>query len=135
VVGSFQVQNIGDAGSLLNWTINTSSISWGTWTYNPPSGENLTPEAGPKTVQVTVVAPEDGNTNFEGYVRVENLQDLTDFDLIPVSLKTSTDTHTTQGMLHQKYLGFLSQHFFSSLLLLLETVFKNHTLLLRHILE
>ncbi len=43
VSGSFQLQNIGDTGSLLNWTINTSSINWGTWSYTPESGENLTP--------------------------------------------------------------------------------------------
>jgi hypothetical protein len=88
VNGSFQLQNIGDAGSLLNWTINTSSITWGTWSFTPESGEDLTPEAGQVIVHVSVVAPSQGNTQFEGYLRIENINDPTDFDTIPVILKT-----------------------------------------------
>ena len=100
VNGSFQVQNIGDTGSLLNWTINTSSITWGTWSYTPESGENLTPEDGQVTVHVSVVAPNQENTEFEGYVRVENQDDPADFDLIPVYLKTPVNTHAVQTMPH-----------------------------------
>jgi hypothetical protein len=100
VQGSFQVQNIGDLGSLLNWTINLSSITWGTWTVTPESGENLTPEEGQITVQVSVVAPNEENTEFEGYIRVENQDNSTDFAIIPVYLKTPTDTHTQQTMNH-----------------------------------
>ena len=88
VDGIFQVQNIGDAGSLLNWTINTSSITWGIWSFNPESGENLTPENGQVTVQVSVVAPNEKNSEFQGDLRVENQQNSTDFCLIPVYLKT-----------------------------------------------
>ncbi|HWR63788.1 MAG TPA: aryl-sulfate sulfotransferase [Candidatus Thermoplasmatota archaeon] len=88
VQGSFQVKNIGDVGSLLNWTINTSSIPWGTWSCSPSSGDNLTPEAGPSTVNVSVTAPDQPKSNFEGYLRVENINDSTDFELIPVTLTT-----------------------------------------------
>jgi len=88
VNGIFQLQNIGDSGSLLNWTINISSIDWGTWTFTPESGENFTPENGPLTVQVSVVAPDKLNTEFEGYIRVENRQNPEDFDVVPVYLKT-----------------------------------------------
>jgi hypothetical protein len=88
VNGSFQVENIGDSGSLLNWTVNISSISWGTWTIAPGSGEHLTPEDGPVTVQVSVIAPDEPKSSFEGYIRVENRNDPTDFKLIPVILKT-----------------------------------------------
>ena len=100
VNGSFQVQNVGDAGSLLNWTINTSSISWGTWSYTPESGENLTPEDGQVTVHVSVVAPNQENTEFQGYIRVENRDNSTDFDVIPVYLKTPVNTHAVQTMTH-----------------------------------
>ena len=100
VQGSFQVQNIGDLGSLLNWRINMSSMTWGTWTVTPESGENLTPEEGQITVQVSVVAPNEENTEFEGYIRVENQDNATDFAVIPVYLKTPTDTHTQQTMNH-----------------------------------
>jgi hypothetical protein len=106
VNGTFQIQNIGDDGSLLNWDIDTSSITWGTWSYTPSSGTNLTPADGQVTVQVSVVAPTEGNTEFEGYIRVENQDNSTDFSLIPVYLKTpvSIDLYFQQffkGMFQQ----------------------------------
>jgi len=100
VNGSFQVQNIGDPGSLLNWTTNVSSLDWGTWTFNPESGENLTPEDGQVTVQVSVVAPNEKNSEFQGYIRVENRDNSTDFDVISVYLKTPISTHAVQTMAH-----------------------------------
>jgi len=92
VTGSFQVQNIGDSGSLLNWTVNISLLTWGTWTITPDSGEHLTPEDGSLTVHVSVIAPTDKNTDFEGYLRVENQNDSSDFENIPISLKTHLDS-------------------------------------------
>ncbi|KYK31762.1 MAG: hypothetical protein AYK22_07775 [Thermoplasmatales archaeon SG8-52-3] len=86
--GSFIVKNIGGPGSKLNWEINISSIDWGSWTFNPDSGINLTPEDGEVTVQVSLIAPDDAEAVFEGYVKVENKNDTTDFDVIPVYLKT-----------------------------------------------
>jgi hypothetical protein len=88
VTGSFTVQNIGDAGSLLNWTINASLMTWGTWTFMPQTGKNLTPEEGSITAQVSVVAPKENHGTFQGYLRVENINDSSDFDIIPVSLTT-----------------------------------------------
>ncbi len=88
VGGFFQVQNVGDAGSLLNWSVNTSSINWGTWSITPTSGEDLTPEDGQVTVQVSVVAPNEKNSEFQGDLKVENKENSTDFCLIPVYLKT-----------------------------------------------
>ncbi len=88
VVGNFQIENIGDNESLLNWTIDTSSISWGTWTFNPESGTRLTPEDGSITVLATVKAPDDPETDFEGLIQVENINDPTDYGIILVTLKT-----------------------------------------------
>jgi hypothetical protein len=107
VSGSFQVQNIGDPGSLLNWTIDTSSISWGTWSFNPESGENLIPENGQVIIQVSVVAPAEQETEFTGYIRVENLNDNSDFELIPVALATPVNTHAFQKTFHQFILNFI----------------------------
>jgi len=87
VHGSFQVENIGDPNSTLNWTVDTYP-AWGTWSFTPPSGENLTPEEGTTTVQVYVTAPDQGNTESQGYIRVINVDNSSDFNLIPVSLKT-----------------------------------------------
>jgi hypothetical protein len=92
VTGSFQVRNIGDPGSLLNWAINVSSLNWGTWSFHPEVGENLTPEDGPVVVQVSVVAPNQKNSEFTGAIRVENRDNSTDFAVIPVDLKTPTST-------------------------------------------
>jgi hypothetical protein len=96
VIGSFQLENIGDAGSLLNWTINTSSITWGTWSFNPVSGKDLTPEDGEVTVQVSVVVPDQGNTEFQGYLLVENQNDSSDTDVIPVYLHTPVNIQEIQ---------------------------------------
>jgi hypothetical protein len=107
VVGSFQVQNIGDAGSLLNWTVNTSSITWGTWSFTPTSGEDFTPEDGQVTVHVSVVAPNEKNSEFQGYLRVENQDNSTDFCLIPVYLKTPL----SQDLYFQQFFERIFQQF------------------------
>lgn len=88
VIGSFQVHNIGDNDSLLNWTVNASSITWGTWSFTPASGQGLTPQEGIVMVQVSVVAPNEEDMIFQGSLRVENQENSSDFELIPVYLKT-----------------------------------------------
>ena len=40
------------------------------------------------TVNVDVVVPDQENSEFEGFVRVENQDDPEDFELIPITLKT-----------------------------------------------
>jgi pectin methylesterase-like acyl-CoA thioesterase len=54
-------------------------------------GQDLTPEDGLVNVQVTVIAPDDKNKEFTGYVRVENTENTADFGLIPVNLQTPKD--------------------------------------------
>ncbi len=88
VTGSFTVQNVGGPGSLLNWTVNTSLLTWGAWTITPTSGARLSPEDGSVTVHVSVVVPDKDNQEFQGYLRVENQQNASDFANIPVSLTT-----------------------------------------------
>jgi hypothetical protein len=88
VTSSFQLQNIGAPGSLLNWTVVSSSIGWGIWEFNPESGKNLTPEKGSITVRASVVAPDEINKRYEGYIRVENELNPEDYDVISVLLKT-----------------------------------------------
>jgi hypothetical protein len=109
VNGSFQVQNIGAPGSLLNWTINVSSLTWGIWSCTPDSGENLTPEDGQVTVSVSVIAPNEKKSTFEGNLRVENKDNPNDFDVIPVSLKTPATAHMTP------FLWTLMQQFFNKI--------------------
>jgi hypothetical protein len=129
VNGTFQIQNVGDTGSLLNWTINTSSISWGTWSFNPGSGVNLTPADGQVTVLATVVSPDEPESEFEGYLRVENIDDPTDFDIIPVSLTTPVDTHNAQKITYQSLLHMIQHHSLISNLLFLKTFFRTYRFL------
>ena len=111
VNGSFQVENIGDTRSLLNWTVNTSLLSWGTWTFTPPQGENLTPEDGRVFVNVSVVVPNEKNKNFQGYIRVENVQNPNDFSVIPVTLKTpATNNLPHAGLFYQWFEHFVQCH-------------------------
>lgn len=107
VNGSFIVQNIGDSGSLLNWTINNSMISWGTWSFNPSSGENLTPEDGQVTVHVSVVAPNEEKSDFSGYIQVENIDNPEDYELIMVKLETPVNHHSVIKMIYQFLCRFL----------------------------
>jgi hypothetical protein len=87
VYGSFQVQNIGDNGSLLNWTVN-NTLTWGNWTFSHSSGEELTPEQGPVTVDVHVVTPKEKDTVFQGNLTIVNKENSSDYCIIPVRLTT-----------------------------------------------
>jgi hypothetical protein len=111
VDGSFQVENIGGVDSLLNWKINISTIDWGTWIFSPDAGENLTSQEGKITIHVTVIAPTINNSEFEGYIRVENTDNPNDFDVIPVYLKTPVDVHPVQ-MIHSVLFQLKLRHFF-----------------------
>jgi len=101
VFGSFQVQNIGDEGSLLNWRINTSSITWGIWEFSPEYGENLTPEDGIVTVQISVIAPNETNSEFQGYIKVDNKDNSSDFNLIPVYLGTPVNKNFLHTLMYR----------------------------------
>ena len=107
VHGSFLVQNIGDSGSLLNWTVNNTLIDWGTWSFNPSSGENLTPEDGKITVQVSVVAPDEKESEFSGYIKIENINNPDDFELILVNLITPVNHHLIYKMIFKFFSRFL----------------------------
>ena len=96
VDGSFQVRNVGAAGSLLNWTVN-NSLSWGTWTFTPQSGQNLTPEQGLVTVNVHVVVPNEKNKQFSGFLRVQNKNNASDYDTVSVTLTTPAHSILSDG--------------------------------------
>jgi hypothetical protein len=106
--GSFQIQNIGSPNSSLDWEVE-SFPSWGTWSFSPEAGENLTPEEGKITVQVTVIAPNQENTEFEGLIRVVNKDNPDDFLEIPIKLKTPVNDFIVQM---KSYYSLLKQKFF-----------------------
>jgi hypothetical protein len=87
VTGSFELANIGDEDSLLDWEI-LSYPGWGLWSFNPRSGTDVTPGEGSQVIQVSVTSPLDKNTIFNGSITVTNTGDSSDFCIIPVSLST-----------------------------------------------
>ena len=85
--GSITLANIGEQNSRLSWGID-SYPSWGTWSFTPSSGQHLSPEDGPVTIQVMVIAPNQKDSQFTGDIKIVNLQDFGDYRIISVSLST-----------------------------------------------
>ncbi len=88
IKGNFTVENIGATFSNLSWEI-TSWPAWGTWTFTPTNGSNLTPEHGLVTINVSVQAPIKRNTQFTGNITVVNIHNSSDYDTVSVSLATT----------------------------------------------
>lgn len=84
---SFIIWNDGDFGSSIDWEI-LSWPEWGVWTFEPNYGENLKPEDGELTIDVTVTAPDEKDKKYAGYIKVVNKNDISDYCLIHISLKT-----------------------------------------------
>jgi hypothetical protein len=84
VTGSFEVSNVGEPLSELDWEI-ASWPEWGTWTFDPSNGTDLTPEDGEVTVDVEVIWPEEANG---GEVKIVNCENPYDFCIISISLPT-----------------------------------------------
>ena len=101
VTGQFTVANGGFPGTALDWEI-ASFPDWGDWTFTPDSGNDL---AGTTTVQVSVVAPGDANSEFTGTVTVVNKEDSSDTGTISVSLVTPKNK-----AIHSIFQQFFEQH-------------------------
>ena len=103
--GSFTVENIGEPNSMLDWEIE-SHPDWGTWTISPESGDDLKPEDEPITISVSVVAPDEKNTEFTGNLSVVNKENASDYESIPISLTTSKN----RLYINIPFLRFLEKH-------------------------
>ena len=86
VTGTFEVGNIGEIGSLLNWKVD-SWPTWGTWSFTPKNGTAL-PKGSWVNITATVIAPSEKPKEFSGKITVINTDDSTDFCEIDVTLKT-----------------------------------------------
>jgi len=85
VQAEFDVENIGEPNSELNWEIDEYP-DWGTWTFTPDSGTGLTPEDGAVTIDVEVVVPEEPETEFTGEIVLINSEEPNDFCIIWIGL-------------------------------------------------
>ena len=106
VVGEFIVKNVGDPGTMLDWEI-ADNPSWGTWTIDPESGTDLTPEDGDVTVDVECVVPNEKNQEFNGRVKVQNTENTDDYCYIDVKVITPKSRQTFAF----QFLQNLLQHF------------------------
>jgi len=102
VQGNFMIENIGDNGTLLDWYI-YNWPKWGNWTFTPASGEDLTPEDGPVTINVTVIAPNEENKEFTGTVRINNKEN-TIYCTIDIELITPKNKPYNINLLFQRFL-------------------------------
>ena len=104
IEGNFLVKNIGTTGSKLNWKIE-SYPTWGTWSFNPESGTNLTPKDETVTIHVSIVTPPNQNRKYEGYVTVVNQDNPKDYDVIPIYVATPRIKK-----IHKPFLDFLNKN-------------------------
>ncbi|MFH1013394.1 MAG: VCBS repeat-containing protein [Thermoplasmatota archaeon] len=104
ITGQITMSNSGVPGSSLDWYI-TEYPEWGTWTFDPNHGVDLTPEDGEIDVQITIIAPEEKNQEHTGRVRIVNVYNTDDFCDIDISLSTPKNHETSyEIILIQKYI-------------------------------
>jgi len=104
VTASFYIQNIGVPGSELDWKIDETP-DWGTWSFMPASGADLTPEDGLIEIQVTVTAPDEEMKQFGGNITVVNLENNSDFCTLHLYLSTPKNK-----VIDHPFLRFLENH-------------------------
>ena len=97
IEGSFIVENIGDSESLLDWEI-IECPCWGEWSFNPENGTDLL-SGDSVDVIVEVVAPDEGNKEFNGTIKIVNSENPIDFCEIDVLLQTPRDKATINMLL------------------------------------
>jgi hypothetical protein len=83
---TFTIENRGETNSVLCWEI-VEYPNWGSWNFNPSKGNNVR-EEGPITIEVSVIAPEEKETSYDGEVKIVNIFDNNDQCTILVSLTT-----------------------------------------------
>jgi len=84
---SFNIKNVGQEGSELDWEI-IEWPDWGEWSFSIYSGVNLTPEEEPVEIELTITAPDVKNKEFKGGVKIVNKNMPGDICYVPVVIKT-----------------------------------------------
>ncbi len=87
VMDNFTVENIGKTGSKLDWEI-IDWPTWGDWEFSSCSGEDLEPDDGPITIDVTCTAPDKKNNEYNGKIKIINQENPDDYCYIDVFLST-----------------------------------------------
>jgi len=85
---SISIENIGEPSSSLDWEV-TEWPDWGTWTFKPKRGNNLKPENGEFTIDISILTPTSKDTEFVGEIKIVNSEYPNDYEMVEVTLKTS----------------------------------------------
>lgn len=107
VYGSFSIENIGLPNSTIDWKIK-SHPEWGEWTFNPSQGQQLSPEDGPFTIEVSIKAPDIKKEKFGGYVKIVDVNNENNSCSILVSLATPQTTLCLHNFLTNRFERFFS---------------------------
>jgi len=110
---SFDVKNVGDTGSLLNWEVKNQP-SWGSWTITPRSGTNLGTN-NPQTVSISIYMSENYKEQTKsGNLVIENSDDSSDKHTISFSIAMpKTKISRNQLFFNTNRLPFILDLFFS----------------------
>ena len=98
---NFSIKNIGGPSSNLDWEI-TEWPEWGTWTFNPKSGDNLKPESGAFIINVKLISPRKRGAEFTGEIKIVNRENPSDFVIVDVKV-TISKTRFAYGMIHDLF--------------------------------
>jgi hypothetical protein len=114
VTAQIYVMNQGDPGSSLNWYVDEANVpTWGTWTFNPPSGTGVA-EGDSVVVDVTCVLTEEEG-KYDGDIFVYNADDATDF------CELATSVEVPRARTHNAFWNLFEQ--FPALYQILEIIF------------
>jgi C1A family cysteine protease len=85
---SISIENIGEPLSSLDWEV-TEWPDWGTWVFKPKTGDNLKPENGEFTIDISILTPGSRDTEFVGEIKIMNSEYPNDYEMVEVTIKTS----------------------------------------------
>lgn len=106
VSDTFQVINEGDPYSLLEWEITEWPQNWGEWTFIPSHGDGLRPEDNSVNVEVAVLVPEESNKDFYGQIKIVNIENPDDYEIIEVTLSTPRNRLINSNLFSQLFERF-----------------------------
>jgi len=101
VSAKFDVKNIGEAGSKLDWYVDSAGYPSGATFYPSSDGEDLTPEDGPVTVTFRYTLPDEDQWSWNGYIIVYNSEDCSDNVEITLTLETSKNKQVSYPVFAQ----------------------------------
>ena len=87
VQGNFTIENEGSPGSNIDWEI-VAEPDFGEWSFEPSSGEGLSPESGPLTINVSVEVPDKKDKQYSSHIKIADVNDSNNSCLIHVLLTT-----------------------------------------------